>query len=272
METLFSCPVCRKALFREAKRMVCAEGHSFDIAKDGFVNLLLRQKGGTHGDNREMLLARRNFLSQGYYEPLAKAAVDMCAPYLRETPSLLDAGCGEGYYAAYLDSGLRRGGSTPHFVCIDISREALRLVARRLPSADKAVAGLYDLPLRDGSFDCVFCFFSPLVPKEFSRVLREGGIFLMAVPGRRHLFALKEILYEKPYENRVEDSRLEGFSLLDERRVYGKITVEDQDNIHALFGMTPYYYRTPKTGHDKVAALEELETEIEFHLFLYRKK
>ncbi len=271
MRGFLRCPVCHAPLDEEDRRFLCEAGHSFDRSSHGFVNLLLRQKRGCHGDNRDMVRARRDFLNKGYYEPLAKAIVDLCLPSLGQSPVIADAGCGEGYYAAFLDRALKEKGVDPSFVCLDISREALRFLHKRLPEAHSVVGGSYDMPIVDGTLDLLLCLFAPLVPEEFSRTLKQDGLLCMAVPGRRHLFALKEILYKTPYENVLHDTALSHFELCAERHVHKTIRVESGEDVMALFAMTPYYYRTPPEGHEKIASLSSLETEVEFHVFLYKK-
>ncbi len=275
MMQCFRCPVCHAVLTEQERRYVCSAGHSFDRAAHGWVNLLTRQSKGTHGDNREMLMARRNFLDRGYYAPLAEAlAVRVQSALQRQktaAPTVVDAGCGEGYYAACLSQILEQSGMTPLVVGVDISREALRLAHRRLPHAALAVGGLYDMPVADGVADVLLCFFAPLVPEEFARVLKPEGLLCMAVPGPRHLFALKQVLYATPYENELRDSFLPGFILEKEIVVRDVITLKRQEDIGALFAMTPYYYRTPPAGHQRVEALDTLTTEIDFRLLFYRR-
>ncbi len=272
----FRCPVCHAVLAEEDRRFVCGAGHSFDRASHGWVNLLTRQNKGGHGDNREMLIARRNFLDRGYYAPLSYRLSSCVSDLMRQqgitAPLVVDAGCGEGYYSACLSGALEQQGMTPSVVGLDISREALRLAHQRLPHAKLAVGGLYDMPVADEVADVLLCFFAPLVPQEFARVLKKEGLLCMAVPGPRHLFALKEVLYTTPYENDLRDTELSGFYLQKEEAVRTTICVDRQEDIHALFAMTPYYYRTPRAGHSRVEALKTLTTEIDFRLLIYRKK
>ena len=262
MRDILLCPVCRAALFREGRVFTCGR-HTYDIAREGYVNLL-SGKPPAVGDNREMIAARRRTLDSGVYAPLREALCRAMEGGPRDV--LLDAGCGEGYYTEAM---------AKHFaatVGIDISKDALRLCARRLPSATVAVASAYHLPIADGCIDQVSAIFAPLATEEFARVLTAKGRLVLAVPGPRHLFAMKRVLYDTPYENEVQDTALDGFSLLDAVPVSFPFTLPTQEAIADLFTMTPYYYRTPKAGRERLAALPTLALEADFRVLVYEKK
>ncbi len=265
MTGLFTCPHCKGQLIKEEKRLYCEKGHSFDMARQGYVNLLVGKGGGVHGDDKEMIRARRDFLNTGHYAPLRE---ELSALIGREAPrTVLDAGCGEGYYTEGILSALPK--ST--VAGVDISKDALAYAAVRLKGrAQTAVASVYDLPAADGSFEALTLFFSPYCKDEYRRVLKKEGLFIMAIPGRRHLFEMKELLYEHPYENEVADFSLEGFELFYEKEIAYPMTVEGQA-LKDLFAMTPYYYRTPKAGRERAAHCDYLQIGAQFHLLGYRR-
>jgi 23S rRNA (guanine745-N1)-methyltransferase len=154
---------------------------------------------------------------------------------------------------------------------IDISKDALGFAGRRLEGgAELAVASAYDLPFGDGTFDCAALLFSPFAKEEILRVLSKDGVLLMAIPGKRHLWALKSLLYETPYENLLSEFEIEGFSLMAQRHIAYEKTFAGQ-TLRNLFAMTPYYYRTPKAGVERACATESLKVELEFHLLCYKK-
>ena len=188
MKCTVLCPNCRKPLLEEEKRWICPEGHSFDKAREGYVNLLFRH-GGTHGDNREMVLARRKFLDSGHYLPLRLL---LCGRVKEQSPkTLLDAGCGEGYYTEGLSAALAQG----ELWGVDISKEALVCAGKRLKGKAKlAVASIYGLPFEDGCFEALTLTFSPYSGEEYRRVLKENGLLYMVIPGPQHLWELKEVL------------------------------------------------------------------------------
>ena len=144
--------------------------------------------------------------------------------------------------------------------------------ARRAPSLALAVASVYALPFQDDTFDLVMSVFSPYAGEEFLRVLRANGHLLMVIPQARHLFGLKAALYEHPYENRPQDTALDGFTLISDTRIEYTLQLASRDEIAALFKMTPYYYRTSQADREKLAAMDTLETEIAFSVLLYQKQ
>lgn len=206
--SLFCCPLCAAPLERAAGAYRCPGGHSFDIAKEGYVHLLPpnQKHSALPGDDREMVLARREFLSGGYYRLLLNTLCSRILALSGETPALLDAGCGEGWYTAGVAQALRAAGRRPQIAGTDISKFALRTAARREKGAEFAVASSYRLPLADGGVDVLLNCFSPLALEEFRRVLRPGGWFLYVVPGAEHLWEMKEILYDKPYPNEEKET------------------------------------------------------------------
>ena len=184
---------------------------------------------------------------------------------------ILDAGCGEGYYTAAVARAL----PSARLIGLDLSSEAVKCCASREEAREgrifPLVAGVYRLPLRDGAVDGVISAFSPFAGDEFLRVLKPGGTLFRAIPDRRHLFALKEILYDEPYENEVADFAIDGFDFLGAREVRTVVSLKTPSEISDLLGMTPYAYRTPPKGKERLAALSELSVGAEFILLTYRR-
>ena len=187
------CPVCGAALAPQGAAWRCVQGHCFDVARQGYVNLLtVTQKHSRHpGDTREMVAARRAFLDAGWYAPIAGALADLVRRFCPAAEAVLDAGCGEGYYLSQL-------GWIPERWGIDISRDAVRYAAARDRSAHWLTATAAHLPFADGGFDCVLSMFALTAGAEFFRVLRPGGIFVQVLAGQGHLPGLKSIIYPAP--------------------------------------------------------------------------
>lgn len=268
----FICPKCKSALtVTDSGTAKCPLGHSYDRAKEGYFNLLLSSVGGVHGDNREMVLARRAFLDTDAYLPLARRVAELAAEHTPDGGLLLDCGCGEGYYTHKIGEIAKNANKTLHIHGFDISKEAVRLAAKRDRTLSLAVASSYDLPIADGTFDTATNVFSPLAPEETLRVIRSGGMFIMAIPAERHLFGLKSVLYDIPYLNEVESDELPGFELISREKIAYDLTLDTSEKINALFMMTPYAYRTPASGRARLTELTSLTTEIEFYLFTYKK-
>lgn len=271
--SLFTCPVCGEKLEKKEKSYVCPGGHVYDIASEGYVHLLPanRKHSRLPGDSKEMVRARNRFLSAGYYGTLRNELEKLALEFSPENPAVLDSGCGEGWYTEGVYKALTDAGKHPRVAGIDISKEAVRLAAKRLKSAEFAVASAYRLPLKDESVDLVLNCFSPLSDTEFCRVLKSGGYFVYVVPAPRHLWELKCALYDAPYENERFQAEYEGFELIRYVTAEDRIILRDRQAISDLFAMTPYFWKTPKEGRERLASLETLETCISFDIYAYRK-
>lgn len=267
------CPVCGGTLSLIDKSYVCEKRHCYDIAKSGYVNLLMDNRSGKrHGDDAAMIKARRDFLDRGFYEPLMNAVCDIAQEHLTTGGEILDCGCGDCYYTAGLMRRLEESGKICGCVGIDISKDALKYAAKRKSGIILAAASAYKLPVPGNSCNLLLNIFSPLAGEEFLRVLKTGGALLKVVPLERHLMALKEAIYDEPYENKPEPPELDGFELVKTKQVKYPLELPDAEAIAALFMMTPYYYKTGRKDQEKVAALESLRDSAEFEIRLYVKK
>lgn len=261
-KSLFCCPVCMTPLTHDAHTYTCPHGHSFDRSREGYTHLLPanRKHAKEPGDDREMVRARNAFLSKGYYRALRDTLCE-----LARAETILDAGCGEGYYTEGIWEACH-----PRLAGVDLSKPALKYAAKRVPEAEFAVASVFHLPVATGAIDLLLNVFAPLAIEEYRRVLRPGGKFLYVVPSRRHLWQMKEILYPAPYENEVKRTPYPGFSYLDVVSVTDTITLENQEDIQSLFAMTPYRWKTPKDGAERLAQTDRLTTEIAFDIHSFQ--
>lgn len=207
---------------------------------------------------------RRAFLSAGHYAPLMATLAALCAALPHD--HIVDAGCGEGSYDKYLYDAL----GCPQIAAFDLSKEAVRLASKLVPDAAFCVGGSFCAPVRDGWADLLLNIFSPMAEAEFARMLRPGGHLVYAVPTARHLFGLKEILYDCPYENEVRQTEYDGFAFVKAVESTAVITLEGQ-SVQDLFAMTPYYWNTPADGAARLAECERLTTEIGFRFLVYQK-
>lgn len=273
--SLFRCPNCAAPLVRGEGAYRCRAGHSFDISAAGYTHLLVaNQKNSKNpGDDKAMVAARTAFLDAGYYAPLrdtlCEVAARACAG--KADPAVLDCGCGEGYYTAGIAAALEERNIPVRMAGIDISKFALKKAAKRLKSGEFAVASAYHLPVADESADVLLNVFSPLALEEFQRVLKPGGLFVYVVPSALHLWEMKQVLYQNPYENEVKRDDYPGFEYVGARTVRETIHLIGSEHIMALFGMTPYAWKTPKAGVEKLKALETLDTQIGFDVHIYKK-
>lgn len=275
MTSLFRCPLCAAPLERREHSYACPGGHSFDIAREGYTHLLpANQKHSKNpGDDRAMVAARSAFLDRGYYAPLRDAMAGLAVRLLADSPSpaLLDSGCGEGYYTAGLYHALSAAGHTPRAAGVDLSRSALKRAARRLPEGEFAVGSVYHLPLPDRAVQLLMNVFSPLAVEEFARVLAPGGFFLYVVPSARHLWEMKQVLYDRPYENPVKTEDYPGFVHRETVPLRFSAQLDRAEDIMALFGMTPYAWKTPRAGVERLRALDCLTTQVGFDIHVYQR-
>ena len=250
------CPVCGKELVWNASSVCCYDGHSFDLAKEGYVNLLRSSRSGdTMGDDKLSARSRRDFLNKGYYAPLKDALTDL---FKDKSGTLLDICCGEGYYTSAIaeNPNLRVYG-------FDLSKEMVRLAARR-GGGRYFVANISAIPMADRSVDWATLLFAPFHEKEIHRVLKPGARLYTVVPSQRHLFELKHTLYEHPYLNDEQFPSADSLTLVSKTKVCAEIYLETPEDIEAVFHMTPYYFHTGKADREKLLGLKTLKTPIEF--------
>ncbi len=267
------CPVCSLPLCLDGKTARCEKGHSFDVSKEGYLNLLMDSSARGHGDDKNMLLARRAFLEKGYYEPLRSKLEETAMKLFPTNGTFLDAGCGEGYYTEGVLRRLYESGKNPHGFAFDISKDAVRLCAKRL--RDKGnffVASTFHIPVAEESADLLFSLFAPYSENEFLRILKPGGYLVRAVPLEDHLFSLKEKVYENPTKNLSAAVIGEGFHLSEEVRVKKEIHLSSGEDIFNLFGMTPYAHKTSPRDIKKLSQLQSLDTEMDIGILIYCKR
>lgn len=257
------CPVCGEKLIVSDKTMRCGNGHSFDIAKEGYVNLLRSSKNGDFiGDDKISARMRRDFLGKGYYSVLKD---ELCRIFSEKRGCVLDICCGEGYYTSALGEN-----SNLNIYGFDISREMVRLAAKR-GRGTYFVANMANIPIAEGSMDYCTHLFAPFNEAAFAKVLKDGGRLYTVIPGRFHLWGLKQAVYDTPYENDEILPQTQQLRLISRRKVTAQITLNSQEDIQAVFRMTPYFFHTSQKDKDKLLGLDALETSIEFVIGEYEK-
>ncbi len=262
------CPVCGNILEKTPGQYRCGAGHSFDIARQGHVNLLTVQQKHSKmpGDTAQQVISRRAFLDGGFYAPIAEA-VTQTALELGAVGPILDVGCGEGYYSAQMAAALQAD-----LTGLDISKEAVRYAAGRYKGPTWLCATAAHIPVADHSVGILMSLFAVTLPEEFHRILAENGLFFQVLAAQDHLLGLKKIIY--PQLNlREKDSvpDLPGFELVNTRPIRFDFTVAGEQ-VQNLLSMTPHVYRISKEGAARLAATDVLTDTASCILNVYRPR
>lgn len=245
-------------------------GHTFDISKEGYVNLLLANKKNSMlpGDNKEMVNAREEFLNEGYYSPLAQVIAKMSIKYKNSDANILDVGCGTGYYSIQVK---KNRNYDDKLIGIDISKFATAKAAKKDKECTFLVASSFDLPIENNSVDIILNVFSPKANEEFLRVLKDDGILIEVVAGKEHMLELKQKLYSDVRLNNVE-IKYDGFVKQDEEHLKYSIELDSANKIHSHIAMTPYYYKTSQEDLKKLDNLDNIKVTIDFYIVVWKKK
>ena len=258
------CPICGEELHKQERQLVCANRHSFDVARQGYVNLLLVQnkRSLNPGDTREQVLARRRFLEGGFYEPISNALNELAKDCVGP---VLDAGCGEGYYSARLAKTMGA-----ELVGLDISKEAVRCAAGSYKEGLWLCASAARLPVKDHSVGLITSLFAMTDAAEFHRALMPGGHFIRVIAAPDHLLGLKSVIYDRVIHKEKEGmTDLPGFALVKTVPVSFEFDLEGQQ-VQDLLYMTPHVYRIGKEGAERLRNTEKLTDRASCILGLYR--
>lgn len=268
--SIFICPKCRSGLEKHNNSLVCPNGHCFDIAKSGYVNLLMNNRSSIRGDGKDMINSRKNFLDRGRYQPLIDRIGEICGEYCKNDDCIiLDAGCGEGKYTERLYENSREKNA---FVCgIDISKFAVDQAKKRCKNVEFAVAGLNSIPLEDSSVGLIFNIFAPEFENEFARILKIGGYLIKVIPLEDHLIELKKMIYDNVVKTDVKMNELEHFQTDGFEDIRYRFKAESNEEIFDLFTMTPYYYKTSNQDRKKLENINSLEISASFRIIKYKR-
>ncbi|MGA5823573.1 putative RNA methyltransferase [Kitasatospora sp. NPDC094028] len=248
IEHHLACPLCAQALTRHERTLRCPAGHSFDLAKQGYVSLLAGDAHTGTGDTADMVAARADFLAAGHYRPIADALAHAAAEALAETTGddglIADLGAGTGYYLAHvLDALPGRAGAA-----LDISKYALRRAAKAHPRIGAVVCDAWrPLPLRDGTADLMLNVFAPRNGPEIHRVLRPGATLLLVSPTGRHLRELVDALgllsVDEDKQRRIDEKLGPYLTPIGRREVEFTLRLGPAD-VRTVVGMGPSAWHT----------------------------
>jgi 23S rRNA (guanine745-N1)-methyltransferase len=264
---IWACPVCQAPLLKTARTWRCEQGHCFDCAKEGYVNLLLanQKRSSDPGDTKEMMVNRRAFLDAGFYQPLSDALNGVLAD-LKPT-SLLDSGCGEGYYLRrYVESDLHQA----EVFGLDISKDAVRMASKSNSNMEFAVASSFHLPVLDQSLNVLLRVFAPGDLDEVARVLKPGGAFVLVVPGPQHLFSLKQALYQEPQLHELPDVPA-GWVCEREECVSFDLALKNSESVQRLLAMTPFVWKGNREAKLALEKAEHFSSQADFRIRVYQK-
>jgi 23S rRNA (guanine745-N1)-methyltransferase len=277
--TVLACPVCGEALTLNSASAVCANAHSFDRARSGYINLLLsnRKHSGEPGDSEAMLRSRRAFLQAGFYDSMSKAVNTAVAGIIAEKNNahVADIGCGEGFFTARLKRALNGPGPPPVCYGVDISRPGVKMASSLDREICWIVASLHDSPFVPRSLDVALSMFAPIDAVDLRRVVRDDGALVTVTPGPGHLDALRAMLYANVEPHPSTPSLMAGdtsFELSASTRVRDSIIVDSQAQIMNLLAMTPYYWNISEETRARVEALSRLELTVDAYVNVFRPR
>jgi 23S rRNA (guanine745-N1)-methyltransferase len=273
--SILVCPNCKSALSKIGeKSFTCINRHSFDIAKQGYLNLLPvnQKKSKDPGDNEMMIAARRNFLELGFYDPLIESLKTIIkANFSSKEFIALDAGCGEGYYS---EKALNLLEFKSNILGTDISKYAVKNAAKSYKNNFYFVSSIYNLPIADSSIDLILSVFSPIMPQEFKRVMAKNGVVLVVSPAPNHLREMAELIYEnfRPHTTNVVENMSTEFNHISTERTTFKIELKNAVEILSLLKMTPYYWSTGIERLENITNRNELSVTCDFNIDIFKQQ
>ena len=260
--TAFACPICQENLTLLETSLKCCNRHSFDLAKFGYVNLAPQIKQSANYD-KENFQNRQQILESGFYQAILDAVSDLLASS-KTTTTILDIGCGEGFYSRKL----QESHSEKTFYAFDISKDSVQIAAKSEPNwaVNWFVGDLARLPIKDASMDILLDIFSPANYGEFRRVLSKDGILIKVIPTENHLKEIRQRvqdqLTKKDYSNQdIKNHFQEYFTILSNQTVSLTKTITT-DQLQALLSMTPLLFHVDQTKIDW-SQLTEITIEAE---------
>ena len=264
----YLCPLCQQALHFTDKSYRCENNHSFDQAKQGYVNLLPVQfkHSKAPGDNKDMVIARRAFLDKGFYQPLVDSMLALYQAYAEPTGAVLDAGCGEGFYTHQHKTQLNQ------VYGVDIAKETIKIAARRYQQCHFSVGTLSKLSFADNYFTWITSVYAPILEPEFSRLLTTNGYLLTVTPAEQHLFELKSLIYRKANKHDINKAPIKQLTLVEEQKLTYPMHFDNSDDVLNLLAMTPFAFKASTELIAQIKSLNNFTCQADFILRLYQKK
>lgn len=260
--TAFACPICQENLTLLETNFKCCNRHSFDLAKFGYVNLAPQIKQSANY-NKENFQNRQQILEAGFYQAILDAVSDLLASS-KTTTTILDIGCGEGFYSRKL----QESHSEKTFYAFDISKDSVQIAAKSDPNwaVNWFVGDLARLPIKDANMDILLDIFSPANYGEFRRVLSKDGILIKVIPTENHLKEIRQRVQDqltnKEYSNQdIKEHFQEHFTILSSQTASLTKTITAKQ-LQALLSMTPLLFHVDQSKIDW-SQLTEITIEAE---------
>ncbi|VKV61470.1 23S_rRNA m1G745 methyltransferase [Streptococcus pneumoniae] len=260
--TAFACPICQENLTLLETNFKCCNRHSFDLAKFGYVNLAPQIKQSANYD-KENFQNRQQILEAGFYQAILDAVSDLLASS-KTTTTILDIGCGEGFYSRKL----QESHSEKTFYAFDISKDSVQIAAKSEPNwaVNWFVGDLARLPIKDANMDILLDIFSPANYGEFRRVLSKDGILIKVIPTKNHLKEIRQRVQDqltnKEYSNQdIKEHFQEHFTILSSQTASLTKTIT-AEQLQALLSMTPLLFHVDQSKIDW-SQLTEITIEAE---------
>ncbi len=269
----YQCPLCQQELTLTERTYRCCDNHQFDVAKEGYVNLMPahHKRSKDPGDNKEMTQARRRFLDSGHYDALRNAVADTCLTCSEGKPiRLLDIGCGEGYYTSQVERILSLNHSDTQVLGLDISKIAIRYAAKRYHGCQFSVASSHRLPFADQSLDCILRIYAPCSAEELKRTVRSQGTVITVTPASRHLYQLREGIYDDVRLHDEHPESIDGFTLVDEQKLNYLMFLTGSHALD-LLQMTPFAWKATEKFRQSLSHSSSFKCEADFTIRVYQK-
>lgn len=277
--SLFKCPLCGKGMtFIKKKSLLCQSKHNFDISKDGYINLLVKQVRSNY--DKKLFESRKVIIKSGFFDPMLWAIGDLILEENLKTSisksKILDAGCGEGSHLINIISNLEKRDICSLGIGIDISKEGIHAASRKYANIIWCVADLTKIPLQNNQIDIILNILSPANYSEFGRLLNTGGLLIKVVPSRKYLIELRDVLFEgtskRIYSNdRVINHFDDNFGIVHNQQITYKVCL-DNENIEHLINMTPLTWNVDREKIAELITMDIKKITVSFDIVVGQKR
>lgn len=263
-----ACPKCHEPIEQIDNSYKCINNHCYDLAKSKYLNLLLNPDKASNnpGDSKESLIARKAFLTKGYYDVILNSVIDTIKQYQTvDDLEILDLGCGEGYYTY----GLKQAFKQANVYGLDISKIAVNMATKYTKDIYWLVGNSKNIPILDHSLDFVTALFTVVNQNELQRVLKPGGYIIHVTANSNHLIEIKELIYDEIKVKSDKFIRL-GFNKVSSFDLVKKIHINNREDSLNLLKMTPHYYHIKKERRSVLDTLNTLDVTIDVKITVYQ--